>query len=659
MSINKVQTRQQSRFGVGDKLLIGYFVTFMAIVLCMGVGVFSFKKIQSYQQDLTDRTIPSMLDLYNITKHVAVIVDLSDSMEIIQEEKELEKTHRNLGLLLNEVNNKLSIMERREGETSITKDVIEDIDALKLNINRNVNSLGELIKLNEILSQKYSDISQIIEAMLIQISYLKVDASVIFDSYVSEKIVSSSLGVAIIKDAYYVNLLADIQTRLNKVANSIYLAKESVESEKVNIVRKEYHHDMRIITRALVKIRDDNIRVQLGKKIRGLISVGQSAENVFDMRLKVIELHNSIKRNNISNKILLLDLRAYVQSLQKTLELSLESNLTELNDTTRHSTWTMLGITLFALICASLFIWLYIFNGVLKRIKSLSNVTAKMANNIWDTHIEPMQEKELRDLENALHLLKDRTIDMYAKDELLEKRAIELERSNADLEQFAYVASHDLKAPLRAIDNLAHWIEEDLHEIMTGDVKENISLMKQRIQRMECLLEDLLNYSVVDTQYGAVTEINTSALVKEVFDFVSGDSNFSLIMHGEWMDIHTPVPLLELIFRNLFSNTIRHHDKGVGNIIVDCKTVNSKLHISVMDDGPGIEEEYHQKIFEMFQKLHARNNQDSTGMGLALIKKIIGIAGCEIRVISNPKQGRGTTFAFTWPIVWEGKSIAA
>ena len=659
MKKNKAVNVGLSRFGVGDKLLVGYLVALMAIVLCIGVGIFSFKKIHTYQRDLADRTIPSMLDLYNITKHVSVIVDLSDSMEVIQKQEELEKAHKNLELLLNEVNKNLSAMVHREDNTYSTQYVIEDINELKKNINRIVNSLGEFISLNELLTQKITYTSGVIHSMLNQISYLKVDASTIFDSYDAKSTNAESLGAAIIKDAYYLNLLGDIETRLNKLSNSTHLIKESPSGEKINILRKEYHHDMRIITRGLVKIRDKELRVQLGKKVRNLVSVGQGVDNIFDMQHRVVGLLGTIKRNNLSNKILLFNLRAYVQSLQNRLELSLENNLIELDETTRHSTWTMLGIALFALVSTSLFIWLYIFNGVLRRIKSLSNVTRQMANNVWDTQIEPMQEKELNDLENALYLLKNRTIEMQAKDELLQKRAIELERSNADLEQFAYVASHDLKAPLRAIENLAHWIEEDLKDIVSVDVSNNIQLMKQRIQRMECLLEDLLNYSVVDAQYGVVSKINTSTLVKEVFEFVAGSSNFSLIMHGDWIDIHTQVPLLELIFRNLFSNTINHHDKNIGKIIVDCKVVHQKLHFSVMDDGPGIDEEYHQKIFEMFQKLSTQRNKNSTGMGLALIKKIIGIAGCEIRVISNPRKGRGTTFVFTWPIIWNEKSIAA
>ena len=659
MKKNKAVNVGLSRFGVGDKLLVGYLVALMAIVLCIGVGIFSFKKIHTYQRDLADRTIPSMLDLYNITKHVSVIVDLSDSMEVIQKQEELEKAHKNLELLLNEVNKNLSAMVHREDSTYSTQYVIEDINELKKNINRIVNSLGEFISLNELLTQKITYTSGVIHSMLNQISYLKVDASTIFDSYDAKSTNAESLGAAIIKDAYYLNLLGDIETRLSKLSKSTHLVKESPSGEKINILRKEYHHDMRIITRGLVKIRDKELRVQLGKKVRNLVSVGQGVDNIFDMQHRVVGLLGTIKRNNLSNKILLFNLRAYVQSLQNRLELSLENNLIELDETTRHSTWTMLGIALFALVSTSLFIWLYIFNGVLRRIKSLSNVTRQMANNVWDTQIEPMQEKELNDLENALYLLKNRTIEMQAKDELLQKRAIELERSNADLEQFAYVASHDLKAPLRAIENLAHWIEEDLKDIVSVDVSNNIQLMKQRIQRMECLLEDLLNYSVVDAQYGVVSKINTSTLVKEVFEFVAGSSNFSLIMHGDWIDIHTQVPLLELIFRNLFSNTINHHDKNIGKIIVDCKVVHQKLHFSVMDDGPGIDEEYHQKIFEMFQKLSTQRNKNSTGMGLALIKKIIGIAGCEIRVISNPRKGRGTTFVFTWPIIWNEKSIAA
>ena len=659
MEKTKVVNTQLSRFGVGDKLLIGYFVALVAIILCISVGVFSFKKIHAYQQELTDSTIPSMLDLYNITKHVAVIVDLSDGMESIGEKEELQKIHKELEYLLSEVNKRLAALVHREGDTHITQDVIEDIVTLKKNINQNVSSLKTLFILNDELSKKSAGTEKIIEASLNHISYLKNDISKILNSYDAGKINAKTLNSATVKDALDINMLGDIHTRLHNLVDTVHLTKESLFSEKINALHKEYHHDLQKVSRMLEKIEDEEIRSQLEKNVKELVSAGQGAENLFDVRNKIVTLHGRIKRNNISNKILLFDLRAYVQNLQSKLELSLESNLVELSDTTTHSTWTMLGIALFAIVSASLFIWLYIFNGVLRRIKSLSQVTRQMANNIWDTQIEPMQEKELNDLENALYLLKNRTIEMQAKDELLEKRAKELERSNADLEQFAYVASHDLKAPLRAIDNLAHWIEEDLNEIMTSDVRDNIKIMKQRIQRMETLLEDLLSYSVVGAQFDAVSQINTATLVKEVFEFVAGDSNFSLIMHGEWLDIHTPIPLLELIFRNLFSNTINHHDKSCGKIIVDCKLVQNKLHFSVMDDGPGIEEKYHQKIFEMFQRLHTGNNQDSTGMGLALINKIINIAGCDIRVISNPARGRGTTFVFTWPILWEEKYIAA
>ena len=659
MRIFKAENLDLNRFGVGEKLLVGYFVALIAISLCVGVGIYSFNKIHSYQRELADRTIPSMLDLYNITKYVAVVVDLSDSMEVIQKQKELDKTHRNLELLLNDVNKSLSSMVYREGYNYITKDVTEDTDELKKNINRNVVSLSELIKLKEKLTARISSANDIIEFIVNKVRYLKVDASTILDNYDAHSSRLDSLSVATLDDAHYVNLLGDIQTRLGKLANSIYLTKESTVSERVNVLRKEYHHDMRIITRALVKIRDTETRVLLGKKVKNLVAAGQGADSLFDMQHQIIELHGNIKLNNISNKILLFDLRAYVQGLQNKLEYSLENSLVALDETTRYSTWTMLSIAIFSIIGTSLFIWLYIFNGVLKRIKSLSQVTRKMANNVWDTHIEPMQEKELNDLENALYLLKNRTLEMHAKDELLEKRAMELERSNSDLEQFAYVASHDLKAPLRAIDNLAHWIEEDLKDVVESNVSENIRLMKQRIQRMECLLEDLLSYSVVDAKHGVVSKISTATLVQEVFDFVAGESDFTLITHGDWIDIHTQVPLLELIFRNLFSNTISHHDKTAGKIIVDCKVVQGKLHFAVMDDGPGIAEEFHKKIFEMFQKLDSNKNQNSTGMGLALIKKIIGIAGSEIRVISNPAKGRGTTFVFTWPILWEEKSIAA
>ncbi len=227
----------------------------------------------------------------------------------------------------------------------------------------------------------------------------------------------------------------------------------------------------------------------------------------------------------------------------------------------------------------------------------------------------------------------------------------EIERVNEELEQFAYVASHDLKAPLRGIDNLAHWIEDDLEEVLEGEPKQNMGLLRGRVARMETLLDSLLEYSRAGRVPGKIVPVETNKLIHETFDFVSPPETFKLVVRGDMPRFSTARAALEQVFQNLFSNAVKHHDRPEGTITVSVKRREDWFEFSVSDDGPGIEEEFHQRIFEMFQSLKPRDEVEGSGMGLAVVKKVVESAGGMIRIDSKSGQ-RGTTFSFLWPREW-------
>ncbi len=229
----------------------------------------------------------------------------------------------------------------------------------------------------------------------------------------------------------------------------------------------------------------------------------------------------------------------------------------------------------------------------------------------------------------------------------------ELERSNHELMQFAYVASHDLKAPMNGIVNVLNWVEEDLENNDYGNLKGNLSLIKSRAKRMVNLLEDLLHYSRLGS---GVSNLDRIEVKKEIFDTFSivrmGDS-FSLELLFDDYVVYGPHTLFDLVFRNLLSNAIKHHDKPCGKISVSCMEKNDSLEFAISDDGPGIEPKYHEKIFGMLQKLDSRDKIDGSGMGLALVTRVIEMHGGYLRVESDPSVRRGTTFRFSWPKKWE------
>jgi PAS domain S-box-containing protein len=230
---------------------------------------------------------------------------------------------------------------------------------------------------------------------------------------------------------------------------------------------------------------------------------------------------------------------------------------------------------------------------------------------------------------------------------ILSQRKLELERSNKELETFAYVASHDLKSPLRGIAQLSTWIEEDLASNEYSAVMGHTELLRNRIQRMEKLLDDLLIFYRAGKSEGTLMTVNVNQMINEIFEIQNNKPGLHLELLNELPTLTTLSTPLELIIRNLLSNAIKHHDQQEGVIQVRSRELNDDFfEFSVSDDGPGIPEKFHHRIFGMFQTLKPRDELEGSGMGLALIKKIIDTYGCTVTLKS---EGRGACFSFSWP----------
>ncbi|PCJ65317.1 MAG: hypothetical protein COA58_10690 [Bacteroidetes bacterium] len=223
----------------------------------------------------------------------------------------------------------------------------------------------------------------------------------------------------------------------------------------------------------------------------------------------------------------------------------------------------------------------------------------------------------------------------------------ELEVVNQELRDFAYIVSHDLKAPLRSIGSLSDWLIQDYQEALDDEGRELLRLLKTRIGRMHNLIEGVLQYSKVGRLQDEKEEVDINLLLEETID--SLDPPNTCIVHFEknMPTVRYDKIRLQQVFQNLISNAIKFLDKPKGEIIISLSHDNTHYHFAIEDNGPGIEENYFNKIFQIFQTLTSKDEYESTGIGLSIVKRIVELNGGTISVKST--VGVGSTFSFTIP----------
>lgn len=231
--------------------------------------------------------------------------------------------------------------------------------------------------------------------------------------------------------------------------------------------------------------------------------------------------------------------------------------------------------------------------------------------------------------------------------EQLARAATALANSNRELDQFAYVASHDLKAPLRGIANLAHWIEEDLGPALSPTTQAHMDLLQGRVRRMEALIDGILEYSRAGRSSVTPERVDTGALVKDVVELLTPSPGVSLELEPDFPIVNAERLLLQQVFLNLIGNALNYNTNPQPVVRVRWSQVTGGVEFCVQDNGPGIAPAYHQRIWGIFQTLEARDKVEGTGIGLALVKKIVESRGGRVWVESE--EGAGATFKFIWP----------
>jgi len=271
---------------------------------------------------------------------------------------------------------------------------------------------------------------------------------------------------------------------------------------------------------------------------------------------------------------------------------------------------------------------------------------------VFVTELEDDRQKMLDSLAGLSRYM-DFALQAIAESYFIEKRTI-IEQQQArqevlirDLESFAYVVSHDLKSPLRGISKLAEWVVADYNDKLDDEGRNSLRLLTSRVKRMDSLIDGILEYSRLGRQESAMTDVNVNELLRDIIDLHSDNGHVRIALNGTMPTVRNDRAKLGQVFSNLISNAIRHNDKEKVDIEVGCEDCGDRFAFRITDNGPGIDPEYHNKVFGMFQTLRPKDETESTGIGLPIVKRIVEDGGGKISLDSE--AGKGATFTFTIP----------
>lgn len=297
-----------------------------------------------------------------------------------------------------------------------------------------------------------------------------------------------------------------------------------------------------------------------------------------------------------------------------------------------------------SLFTAGVILSIIIGNMITGSIRKLDSAVKAISSGLKNTRVKINSKDEMGKLGAAFNHMLDNI--EKSRNELL-NYSEQLKKQNQELNQFSYVVSHDLKAPLRAIFKLSEWIEEDLKDNIQDETRKNLQTLRGRVFRLEALINGLLEYSKIGRTDVLLEKVDTKKMVEDILQMLNPPENIQVNIQENMPTVHTKKILLQQVFSNLINNAVKYNDKEQGLITVKSKDVGQFYTFVVEDNGIGIEKAYHEKIFAIFQTLEARDQVEGTGIGLSIVKKIIDEVGGTI-IVESELNG-GSKFMFTWP----------
>jgi signal transduction histidine kinase len=618
--------------------MLAIIIILATVILTNG---YQLLNLWNAQKHTTEQVIPSLIVTKQLQNQLVQYIAQSNQISRASTEEQISETHESVTFLYQAMNDNVLSAEGLIISRSLEENWLDKLPELAKTAEQLVAVQRELISLERSIEHSKERLAGLRVAISEEIEPQFIDAAIDLEQALND-IASSSVpmesgaGLLISKKTARQTNLSEMQIRVSNFLDLVDQISSQRDSDSAESIAN-LSFSMRSITQLLSTLEESENRRKLAKLIR------LARSEIFE------------KNGLLENLSLLKEQRLLMQSSYEE-QATLGRDVTEWvesvvvrarNETDRASQsyrQTLFKLIMFSVVGSVLLVSLLLFinhfvveRQINRRMSKLTLAMQRIASGSIDIEVEMEGRDEIGRMARTLDVFKD--------------NAKELSRSNKELEQFAYAASHDLRSPLRAIENLAQWTLEDAADVLSTDCKDNLDKIIDRVQRLSKLQDDLLNFSKVSNKQNKVEEFQASEQIKILSDLLDPENNYQVADAGDVHPFNTYlVPLNQILF-NLVDNAIKHHDRDNGKITIQFKQRADKVIIRVSDDGPGVDPKYQGKIFGMFESLHSKDKTEGSGLGLSLVQKLVSQNGGSVRFISDPKLNRGATVEFSWPIL--------
>lgn len=642
-------TKLSQWLSVSGRIVIRLRLVFLCIVLTLIlvgiIGGYQLTYLVKSQESAIERAVPSLVTAHELQSKLASMLELRDRLRqtasvtvLIDLENRIKVLIRSL-LLTVDQNKRVSTSAAPStgigtGLAALDQ-LLSDSLPLRLRLIRGQNRLSEQ---RQMLLELRTRFHNRVEPRVIEAAFLLGDA-------LDQPEVLSAPARDLIRKQ------VDVQKSLSELSFRVVAVIDLAEQMSLRIgsnVSTEGVADLqfrlRSVAQILASLQNDAFRRQLALVLKELHDIILGEKGLIG-ELETLEgLETSLDS-------LLSDQSAVVKSVSLSVDnlvASARSDIAASSQAFSHALFQTLALLLLAGVLLTLFIaWVsyhVVERQIGRRMTRLTDAVLDIAGGDTKRVVAIKGHDEIGMMANALEVFKD--------------NARKLHDTSVEMEQFVYAAAHDLRSPLRVIETLAQWTIEDGDDL-PEDCLDNIKKILQRARRLSTLQSDLLNYSRTGQTKDSLEMVDLAKMVNELSDLLDPESCFSIKPVGQMPVVCTYATPLRQVLLNLLTNAIKHHDGDHGQIEVRMQLSGERMNLSVQDDGAGIEPRFQTQIFELFNTLHSKDEVEGSGLGLALILKLVSRYGGQVQVASNPAMARGATFSFDWPVQIAGQGPSA